>query len=578
MKENESEIWNDSAQSDFVRRRLARLSRALLIYGLLLGGAVIFALPFAWMIGTSFKVDREIFGGKITIFPMRPDPVAASPYMDRRYYREPTDADYARARPVIDQALAEQNVGPADILAPGLFQRLQQVLPAADWEKPDGELGAAIRSKLTPELIEEVRERVARALLLGPVRVRSFDLQEADLTEGAPVSAFWTIESPMAARLMDEADATPPAAVLEYDFEKGAGGTAPSRPGGPGSTPASSGEIRLTAMLDLPFAADRLHRVTLFLRPDDSWHPLEFTLEKGGALYRGRRLEYLGNFNWGSVTLQEYGPDDESTKIRLWLPYEKADAGPQYESRPDKAKLTVVMRRNSQAEAWWAKVQRNYRGALDYLPFWRYAATSVFLVILNIVGNIFSCSLVAYAFARLRWPGRDLSFGIMLATMMIPPQVTMIPYFLIIKSLGWYNTLTPLWFVSFFGNAFNIFLLRQFMKGIPRDLEDAAKIDGCNVWQVYWNVILPLIKPTLACIAIFTFMGVWNDFMGPLIYLSDQRLYPLSLGLYAFNVQAGGNYGMMMAGSLMMTLPVVVIFFFAQKYFIQGVTLTGMKG
>ena len=166
----------------------------------------------------------------------------------------------------------------------------------------------------------------------------------------------------------------------------------------------------------------------------------------------------------------------------------------------------------------------------------------------------------------------------MMATMMIPPQVTMIPYFLIIKHLGWYNTLNPLWVVSFFGNAFSIFLLRQFMKGIPRDLEDAARIDGCNFMQVYWHVIMPLIKPTLACIAIFTFMGVWNDFMGPLIYLADQPLYPLSLGLYALNVQEGGNYGMMMAGSFLMTLPVIIIFFFAQKYFIQGVTLTGMKG
>ncbi|MCZ7592379.1 MAG: carbohydrate ABC transporter permease [Kiritimatiellae bacterium] len=129
-----------------------------------------------------------------------------------------------------------------------------------------------------------------------------------------------------------------------------------------------------------------------------------------------------------------------------------------------------------------------------------------------------------------------------MATMMIPGQVTMIPYFLIIKWLGWYNTLTPLWVMSLTGNAFNIFLLRQFMKGIPRDLEDAARIDGCNSWQVYQHVMLPLIKPTLACIAIFTFMGVWNDFMGPLIYLSDQRLYPLSLGLYAFNVQAGGSF------------------------------------
>jgi multiple sugar transport system permease protein len=146
------------------------------------------------------------------------------------------------------------------------------------------------------------------------------------------------------------------------------------------------------------------------------------------------------------------------------------------------------------------------------------------------------------------------------------------------KHLGWYNTLYPLWVGSFFAGAFNVFLLRQFLKGIPRDLEDAARIDGCGFWRVYWHLMLPLIKPTLAAIAIFTFMGAWNDFMGPLIFLSDQRLYPLSLGLYAFNVQAGGSMGMMMAGSLLMTVPVIIIFFFAQKYFIQGITLTGMKG
>jgi ABC-type glycerol-3-phosphate transport system permease component len=240
-------------------------------------------------------------------------------------------------------------------------------------------------------------------------------------------------------------------------------------------------------------------------------------------------------------------------------------------------KVTIEIKHNTPLGAWWAKARRNYLFALDNMPFWRYVATSVFLVILNLVGTLLSCSLVAYSFARLQWPGRNFCFALMLATMMVPGQVTMIPGFLIMKTLGWYNTLYPLWIGSFFTSAFNVFLLRQFLKGIPRDLEDAAKIDGCGFWRIYWHIMLPLIKPTLAAIAIFTFMGAWNDFMGPLIYLSDQRLYPLSFGLYALNVQAG-SMGLMMAGSLLMTMPVIVIFFFAQKYFIQGVTLTGMKG
>ena len=142
---------------------------------------------------------------------------------------------------------------------------------------------------------------------------------------------------------------------------------------------------------------------------------------------------------------------------------------------------------------------------LDHIPLWDYTKTSLFLVVVSIGLTLVSCSLVAYAFARLQWPGREVCFVLMLATMMIPPQVTMIPHFLIWKSLGAYDTLLPLWGGHAFGNAFFIFLLRQFMKGIPRDLEDSARIDGCGFLRIYWHIILPLIKPSLATIAIFTF-------------------------------------------------------------------------
>jgi ABC-type glycerol-3-phosphate transport system permease component len=164
--------------------------------------------------------------------------------------------------------------------------------------------------------------------------------------------------------------------------------------------------------------------------------------------------------------------------------------------------------------------------------------------------------------------------------MMLPAQVTMIPVFLIFRSMGWYNTLMPLWVPAFFagaGGAFFIFLLRQFMKAVPRELEEAALIDGCTWFGIYWRIMLPLLRPALAAVAIFTFMGVWNEFMGPLIYLSDQRLYPLSLGLFNFRSQFGSDYGMLMAASTAITLPVIAVFFLAQRYFIQGVTLTGLK-
>jgi len=166
----------------------------------------------------------------------------------------------------------------------------------------------------------------------------------------------------------------------------------------------------------------------------------------------------------------------------------------------------------------------------------------------------------------------------MLATMMLPSQVIMIPGFLINRYLGLYNTIIPLWLFSAFGSAFFIFLLRQFMMTIPKDLEEAARIDGCGFFGIYWRVILPLIKPTIATIAIFTFTTNWNNFMGPLIYVNDERLFPLALGLFKFNLISGTDAGLMMAGSFIMTLPIIILFFYAQKYFIQGITLTGTKG
>jgi len=557
------------------KRSTLNLASQLFLYGLLVGGAAIFAIPFIWMIGTSLKVDREMFGETITLLPQKPVPALQSPFLDEHYFKTPDSPEAQRVRGVVldtvqtfrlgDDALASIDEKTAALLFPGIYKKVRDILPSATWKLDDAALADSLRQQIDEEMVREVYRAIYRPLTLGSVRVRSFDLQEQEMTRGHAISDLWSVSSVMPARIQDVVDPAGPAGVLYYDFTGAAEGAGP---------------VKLSTTLALPFQAERLFRILISLTPDDSWHRMDFYYEKNCVKYAAMRPVFLGDNQAMVVTLQEYGPEDESNsgKIRLWYACREVDRGPQYESRPDHVKVTAELTRSSQLDAWWAKAYRNYRGALNYIPFWRYVGTSAFLVILNIIGTLISCSLVAYAFARLQWPGRQFSFALMMATMMIPPQVTMIPYFLIIKELGWYNTLHPLWVISFFGNAFNIFLLRQFMKGIPRDLEDAARIDGCNFLQVYWHVIMPLIKPTLACIAIFTFMGVWNDFMGPLIYLSDQSLYPLSLGLYALNVQEGGNYGMMMAGSFLMTLPVVIIFFFAQKYFIQGVTLTGMKG
>ena len=220
----------------------------------------------------------------------------------------------------------------------------------------------------------------------------------------------------------------------------------------------------------------------------------------------------------------------------------------------------------------------NYPEALTYVPFGRFIVNTFVIASLTIVGHILSCTVVAYGFARLRAPGKETLFVILLATMMFPYPVTMIPIYVGFKSIGWINTFLPLIVPAFFGNPFYIFLLRQFFLTIPPDLEEAARMDGANTVQTIWHVILPLVGPAMATVAIFTFQEAWRDFLPPLIYLHDQTKYTVSLGLSFFRSNYDIRWSYLMAASLVTMLPVVVVFFVAQKSFIEGITLTGIKG
>jgi multiple sugar transport system permease protein len=225
----------------------------------------------------------------------------------------------------------------------------------------------------------------------------------------------------------------------------------------------------------------------------------------------------------------------------------------------------------------------NYLRAAQDLPVEAvYGAIYVFntllLVALNVCGTLLASSLVGYAFARLRFPGREGIFVMLLATLMLPGAVTMLPVFLIFRSLGWIDTLQPLWVPAFFGSAFNVFLLRQFFLTVPPELEEAARIDGCSHLQTFWRIMLPQVKPALAAVAIWTFTGTWNNFMGPLIYINSPEKMPVSYALQLFQSAHGGDPGALMAATTTVMLPVVLVFFFAQRYFIEGVTLTGLGG
>jgi len=556
-------------------RRITKTERGIrrvFLHAVLIAGSILFAAPFIWLGSTSAKVPDEMYPPRW--IPQIPPRVVDSPYVRMRDNERPerpslvSRKNWGRLNEPIREAISAKllEMAPelpefyrphleAHDLAEGIFARLLKRTPDELFSKSESEATVWFTDKVDMEIVREVFDAVYRRAALADVIFHGWDASIEYPTDGQRFS--WTVLHGNATLTTRTEGLRRPAQEIAYSFE-------------------NEDSFVLTTTLPLKMPPENLKKVVISNHADRSWHKLHFTIEMAGRKYKSAQSGFLGSDLWQETTWQFPSADDDSIKMKTWLRLEEAGTSPFNE--PGKAKLTLEYQQAGGLWATFNKYTNNYRNALQKVPLWAYTKNSLFLVILNIVGQVIGSSLVAYSFARLRWPARDFCFVLVLATLMIPPQVTMIPVFLIFKNLGWYNTLKPLWVPSFFGSAFFIFLLRQFMKSIPTDLEDSAKIDGCGYLGIYWRIILPLIKPALAAIGIFTFMNVWNDFMMPLIYLNDQRLYPLSLGLFALQVFQATDFGLMMAASVLMTLPVIALFFAAQRQFIQGVTLTGLKG
>lgn len=553
------------------------------VHALLISTMGVFLFPFLWMLSTSLKTDEELPAARV--LPDIPRFRPASPFVrDVEEPERPQGVAASRWQQVLPSLMhaaeerlrAVQSDGAARPWHAPTVDAAAHRAAAARWLV--GRVAARMNRRLWegPEeqmLAEFVRlmaadsDRAARDALmetLGRVEILSVQIRsntteiftEGERTAGHRFAGQWRMESGPA-RLVRSGDVL----RVHYDF-------------GQQRTPAV-----LRYEFDVPqgMKPDDLHKITVALKADDSWHQIDATLDWGEHRWESRRTSWLAQHRPMSIVFQPPGFDDTTNRARTWIPIRAA--GPRQDgAAAGRATLRLVLSPSSTPAANYGKIERNYRRAFLSVPFWKYVANSVLLVALTMAGALFSASWVAYAFARLNWPGRGVAFMILLSTMMLPGQVTMIPGFMIWKTLGWYNTLNPMWVPAWFGGAFFIFLMTQHMKTVPKELEEAAKLDGLNHVQTWWYVMLPQVKPTLAAIAIMTFMGAWNEFMGPLVYLRDQSRFPLSLGLFGMRVDQGADWTMIMAGNMLMTLPVIVIFFMCQRYFIQGMTMTGMKG
>jgi len=568
---------NDATVTAPTNRPPARHAWSLLAAHLvLLAGCVVFSLPFYWLLSTSVKETDEIQRDPPVWVPAWPRGAKQSPFIELRDSDEPKapeGVDEGRFRafwPTVETALWEwvQPRLPDDAatlpearvrraMAGTLWNDVQAGTPKETWSQPSAEIAAALVAGLDEEDLGKAWDRVYRFLGFRDVVIedQGFVRHVVRLADGERQADRWAPAAEGAALKPARPDEKPYVAVA-YDL-------------------GSDNSVSWSVDLPTEVTADQFRGVIIPVRHDHSWNRLWLSVDVGGRRFSAIEPLVLSDRAWLDVTWRL--PDRGRTTFEVH-DFQELRAQGNGEAAPGTVRLTARLERVGALGAVWGKWSRNYRDALRYVPFWTLVANTVWIVAMCILGQVFACSLVAFSFARLNWPFRDACFGLLLATMMLPGQVTMIPQFLVFKYVGWYNTLKPLWVPAFFGSAFFIFMLRQFMKGIPKDLEDAAKIDGCSYFGIYWRIMLPLIKPALAAIAIFTFMGSWNNFMGPLIYVSDQRLYPLALGLFQFRSEHSADFGMLMAASALMTVPVVGIFFAAQRYFIQGVTLTGMKG
>jgi ABC-type glycerol-3-phosphate transport system permease component len=544
--------------------------RRITLHGALISGSLLFLLPFLWLVGTTFKYNSEIFVFPPHWMPAFPRAVHRSPYIVMPPGAIPAPAGLAPGQWRTLQAQmrrifwhrAAQAVPPRKLALAGraaarqalekqLLRQFIAATPPAAWSH-QSDLLAAAKHYVTAAIARQAFQRIFRGLVFSDLAIQSINRQDYPV----PLSIIhWHVRGP--AQLFRGRHVS-----IAYHFNR-------------------RQRFSIRADFPRPKGVKTVLGVDFSLQEDRSWHHLNITLEENGQRYVNRNAFYLGakDTRAYSLKIRRRSPSDQSS-LGIWPLVRRGSAGAGHAyDRPGWIRLELTVVRSSPLAAAFYKYTQTYRDAWFADTHWLdYLRNSVLLVVLNILMTLISCSMAAYAFARLRWPGRDTLFAIVLGTMMLPGAVTMIPVFLIFKHLGWYNTLLPLWVPAAFGNAFFIFLLRQFMKSIPRELEEAALIDGCGWIGIYWRIILPLMKPALAAVAIFTFQGSWNDFMGPLIYLNSKRLYPLSMGLFTFQNEHASQFGMLMAASTILILPVVAIFFVAQRYFIQGVTLTGIKG
>ncbi|MDE0085807.1 MAG: ABC transporter permease subunit [Candidatus Poribacteria bacterium] len=548
-------------------------------YPLLIVAAFCTMVPLLWLLSSSFKTADEVFTVPIRWFPKLPPRVTSSPYVVTNTYPKITkpnsvDSDvWQNLQSELEQTIwknVQEHIAENPQFASsamsedlqtemikGLWQ--QHVVPLSPevWNGTTESIVKTVESSIIPETIETILNSVYRQVKLGTIEIEDieFNRMEVEATK-------WEADSDTLQQIQDS-DVLEPITALSYDYQ-------------------DKNNVRLTTTISSPVPIDRIRRIILPVRGDASYHHLSLNVSANGTTYQPThpfvldtalqqdttwRLHGIpGELESSHILMQRIETNDETVKPDV--PFE-TDA-------ENRLILQLTIHRPGYLLIVWNKLTSNYRNLWQTVPYNRYFINSVFIATASTLLTLFFCSLGGYAFAKYQFRGKTILFGILLASMMVPFQVLLVPLFGLMYDIGWLNSYKAI-IIPFSVGAFGVFLMRQFIVTIPSELLDAARIDGCSEFGIYYRIVLPIIKPALGALTIYSFLSSWNGYLWPLIVLRDEAKYTLPIGLANLIGIYRQDYGMLMAGTLLSLLPIVILFLAMQREFVQGITLGSVK-
>ena len=549
-----------------------------IVYPLLVTAAICTMVPLLWLVSSSFKNAEEIFAVPIRWLPKLPPRITSSPYVVSDVYpkikkpksvgKDRWDTLQTELQNVVQMKAKKYIEGNPQFVDPDIIQELQtemtegvwqqtvSTLPNEIWTESTESIVARVDKSIIPETLQSIRDNVYRQIALETIEIEDNEFNRYKID-----NAEWNSKTDNIRQIIDSTESTP-IAYLNHDF-------------------SVNNEAILTTTFQPPVSINQIRRILLLVNGDASYHHLSLEITANATTYQSTRPYVLdsalrketmwrihgipGELEVSQITMQQLVSKQELTKSIVPPP-----------DQENRLVLTLTIHRPPYLSIVWNKLTTNYRKLWQAVPFNRYFINSVFIATASTLLALFFCSLGGFAFAKYQFRGKTILFGIMLASMMVPFQVLLVPLFGLMYEIGWLNSYNAIIF-PFSVGAFGVFLMRQFIITIPSELLDAARIDGCSEFGIYYRIVLPIIKPALGALTIYTFLSSWNGYLWPLIVLRDEAKYTLPIGLANLIGIYRQDYGMLMAGTLLSLLPIVILFLAMQREFVQGITLGSVK-